>query len=137
MSAKPSISVVLIVFNGENFLAEAIESVVNQSLEDWELVVADDGSTDGTSDILRRYQEQLGSKMIICRHPGGQNRGMSAARNLGVEHASSDVVTFLDHDHGKLLFLYGPWGATSIGWNAINGFNLGEFKPCIRLQFHK
>ena len=98
MSAKPSISVVLIVFNGENFLAEAIDSVVNQSLEDWELVVTDDGSTDGTSDILRRYQEQLGSKMIICRHPGGQNRGMSAARNLGVAHASSDVVTFLDHD---------------------------------------
>ena len=79
MSAKPSISVVLIVFNGENFLAEAIDSVVNQSLEDWELVVTDDGSTDGTSDILRRYQDQLGSKMIICRHPGGQNRGMSAA----------------------------------------------------------
>ena len=88
----------LIVFNGENFLAEAIDSVVNQSFEDWELVVADDGSTDGTSDILRRYQEQLGAKMIICRHPGSQNRGMSASRNLGVQHASSDVVTFLDHD---------------------------------------
>ena len=59
MSAKPSISVVLIVFNGENFLAEAIDSVVNQSFEDWELVVADDGSTDGTSDMLKKIVSDL------------------------------------------------------------------------------
>ena len=98
MTSKPSISVVLIVFNGDNFLAEAIESVVSQVTGEWELIVADDGSTDGTSDIVRRYQERLGSQMVVCRHPGGQNLGMSATRNLGVKHASSDVVTFLDHD---------------------------------------
>jgi len=98
MSAPPRISVVLIVRDGERFLAEAIESVRAQAFEGWELLAVDDGSTDGTAAILARHAEALGDRMRVLRHPGGVNRGMSASRNLGIRESRGAYVTFLDHD---------------------------------------
>lgn len=98
MTAAPRISVVLIVHNGDDFVADAIASVRAQSLADWELVAVDDGSTDATADILARHAADLGPRMRVVRHPGGANRGMSASRNLGIHESRSGLVTFLDHD---------------------------------------
>lgn len=124
MSA-PRCSVLLIVFNGERFLSEAIGSVLEQSMSEWELLVVDDGSSDGS----RRVAESFAAKdqrVRVLAHPGGVNRGMSATRNLGLREARGESVAFLDHDDrfepAKLEAMLGlleahPAAAAAIGPN--------------------
>jgi glycosyltransferase involved in cell wall biosynthesis len=88
--ARNSISVVIPVFNGERFLAEALESVLAQSLPATELIVVDDGSTDGSAAVA----EGFGEVMLIRT----ENRGPAAARNTGVAESTGEVITFLDAD---------------------------------------
>src|SRR4051812_50064999 len=78
------------VFNGEPFIAEAIESVLAQSRPASELIVVDDGSTDGSAAVAARFPEV---KLIRT-----ENRGPAAARNTGVAESIGEVITFLDAD---------------------------------------
>jgi glycosyltransferase involved in cell wall biosynthesis len=87
---RNSISVVIPVFNGESFLAEAIESVLAQSLPASELMVIDDGSTDDSAGVAGRFSE-----VTLIRT---ENRGPAAARNTGVAESMGDLITFLDAD---------------------------------------
>lgn len=96
-SSVPRVSVVVIVYNGEDFLAEALQSIVAQTSADWEAIVVDDGSTDDTAAIIERFTQQ-DERFIAVRHEGGGNRGMSASRNAGVARARGEYITFLDHD---------------------------------------
>ncbi|NCF39873.1 MAG: glycosyltransferase [Planctomycetia bacterium] len=98
MTAQPRFSVVTIVRDGETHLAEAVASVRDQSVEDWELHIVDDGSIDGTLDLATRLAEEDSERIHVHRHPQGENRGMSASRNLGLRHATGEFVTWLDHD---------------------------------------
>lgn len=98
MDERPLVSVVMIAFNEERFIAEAIESVFAQTYRDWELVLVDDGSTDGTAAILRRTVLRDPSRIRCVTHPDGRNRGMSASRNLGVAHSRGEYIAFLDAD---------------------------------------
>jgi len=86
-----SVSVIIPVFNGERFLAEAIESVLAQAYHPLEIIVVDDGSTDSTGEIAHRFADQIS----YMRQP---NRGPAAARNAGLRHAQGDLINFLDHD---------------------------------------
>ncbi len=95
---EPRVSAIIIFLNEHRFLAQAIESVLAQTFTDWELVLVDDGSTDGSSDIARRYAEQYPGRIRYVEHPGHENRGMSASRNLGVRHARGAFIAFLDGD---------------------------------------
>ena len=83
----PRVSAIINFLNEERFLQEAIESVFAQSFNDWELLLVDDGSTDGSTGIARRYAEKNPGKVRYLIHEGRQNRGMSASRNLGVRNA--------------------------------------------------
>jgi len=94
----PEVSVVVIFKDAEDFLEEAIQSVRSQTLGGWELLLVDDGSSDGSTAIARRWAERDGERVHYLEHPGHENRGMSAARNLGVSRARADVVAFLDAD---------------------------------------
>jgi glycosyltransferase involved in cell wall biosynthesis len=94
----PKVSCIVIVYNGEKFLAEAIASVLAQSLVDWELLVVDDGSTDTSYQIAQRFAQTSPDKIRSLRHADGQNHGMSATRNLGLSHASGEYIAFLDAD---------------------------------------
>jgi glycosyltransferase involved in cell wall biosynthesis len=100
--ARPRVSVIIIFLNEERFLPEAVASVESQAGVDWELLLVDDGSTDGSGPWARarvRARTPGGTRLIrYLRHPGGVNLGMSAARNLGLRHAAGDWVTFLDAD---------------------------------------
>lgn len=96
--ASPQVSVVIIFKDAEDFLDEAIESVVAQTFRSWELLLVDDGSTDTSTAVARRYAEQNGGRIGYLEHPGHANRGMSATRNLGVSRARGEFVTFLDAD---------------------------------------
>ena len=92
----PLVSVVVPVFNAERFLAEAIESVIAQAWPHWELLLADDGSTDRSPEIARSYEKT--GKIRCLEHPGRANRGESATRNLGLRAGQGDLFAFLDAD---------------------------------------
>jgi glycosyltransferase involved in cell wall biosynthesis len=85
------VSCIVPVFNGERYLAQAIESVLQQTRAPCEIVVADDGSTDGTPDLARGYGPPV-------RYVRQDNAGPAAARNLGLRTARGDLIGFLDAD---------------------------------------
>ncbi len=95
--SPPAVSAIIICLNGEAFIEEAIESVRNQTFADWELIVVDDGSTDGTAAIV---ENAMGSdaRIRLVAHPGNANCGMSASRNLGMAQAAGRYIAFLDAD---------------------------------------
>lgn len=92
------ISVTIPVFDGEAFLAEAIESVLAQTHTHWELLLVDDGSTDRSTAIARQYAADCPDKIFYLEHPGHANRGLTASRNFGVRHARGQFLAFLDAD---------------------------------------
>jgi glycosyltransferase involved in cell wall biosynthesis len=93
---KPEISVV-IPTHGGRFLSAATRSVQAQTFEDWELVIVDDGSTDGTAEVARRLAAE-DPRVRVVTNP--RNSGIAAARNRGLASTSSSAayVAFLDHD---------------------------------------
>ncbi|HLX33013.1 MAG TPA: glycosyltransferase [Gaiellaceae bacterium] len=94
MTDPPTFSVIVPVFNAEETVAEAIESVQAQTCEDWELIAIDDGSTDGSSEVVARYAAaDPRIRLIPCAH-----RGAAAARNTGFEAARSTYCALLDAD---------------------------------------
>lgn len=92
------VSVVLPFLNAERFLRESVESVLAQTYPDWELVLVDDGSTDGSTAMALDYARRHPERVRYVEHPGHENRGISAARNLGVRHARGEFVAELDAD---------------------------------------
>jgi len=95
---NPRVTVITIFLNAEKFLVETIESVLTQTFDDWEYLLVDDGSTDSSSEIAQKYTANHPEKFRYLEHPGHINRGMSAARNLGLRHARGDCVAFIDAD---------------------------------------
>ncbi|PLX81061.1 MAG: glycosyltransferase family 2 protein [Desulfuromonas sp.] len=85
------VSVIVPVYNGERYLAEALSSILGQSLPPAEIIVIDDGSTDRTAEIAA-----ASSPAITCIRQ--ENAGAAAARNRGIETANGDFFAFLDHD---------------------------------------
>lgn len=98
VSSAPKVSAIIIFLNGEKFIGEAIESVLAQTFTDFELILVDDGSTDGATAIARGYAERFPDKVRYTEHPGHENRGMSASRNRGIALARGDYLAFLDAD---------------------------------------
>lgn len=91
MNPTIQVSVVIPVFNGERFLAEAVRSVEAQSVSEVEILAVDDGSTDGTAEVAAGF----GGRIRLVRQA---NLGPAAARNRGIRLARADVVAFLDAD---------------------------------------
>jgi len=95
---KSFVSAITIFLNEERFIKEAIESVLSQTYDHWELLLVDDGSTDRSTEIARWFAERYPSKVRYLEHHGHENRGMSASRNLGVRHAKGTHIAYLDGD---------------------------------------
>lgn len=89
--SRPLISVMIGAYNAEPYLAEAIDSVFAQTHQPLELIVVDDGSTDGTADVARGYGDRL-------TFTGQENMGNGGARNTAVRHARGQYFAFLDAD---------------------------------------
>jgi glycosyltransferase involved in cell wall biosynthesis/SAM-dependent methyltransferase len=98
MTSEPGVSVVICCLDGERFLREAIESVFAQSYDDWEILFVDDGSRDGSRRIAEEAAARRPGRIRILEHPGRANRGISASRNLALEHARGRLLAFLDAD---------------------------------------
>lgn len=90
---RPAVAVVLPVYNGRRFLREALESVLAQTLRPAELVVVDDGSEDGSTEVLDGFAAPFPVRLV--RQANG---GQSAARNRGVRETTAELVAFLDQD---------------------------------------
>ena len=87
----PLVSVVIPVFNGERFLREAVQSVLDQQYSPLEIIVVDDGSTDNTASVARSLPESV-------RYLHQTNQGPAAARNRGIEQAQGSLIAFADAD---------------------------------------
>jgi len=101
----PRFSVIIPAYNSENTLARAIDSLLAQNYPAQEIIVVDDGSTDGTPDVVARYGKKL-------RYIRQDNAGVSSARNHGVKAASGDWLAFLDADdwyYPDRLRLHAEW----------------------------
>jgi glycosyltransferase involved in cell wall biosynthesis len=94
----PVVSVIVIFLDPGTFLNEAIESIRRQTFAHWEVVLVDDGSTDGSSGFARALCEQDPVRFRYLDHPGHENRGTSASRNAGLAAARGRYVAFLDAD---------------------------------------
>lgn len=87
-------SVIIPVYNVEAYLRDCLDSVLNQTCADWEVICVNDGSTDGSTDILAAYAARE-SRLKVITQPNG---GLSAARNAGMREAEGDYILFLDSD---------------------------------------
>jgi glycosyltransferase involved in cell wall biosynthesis len=103
MDRSRLVSVVIPSYNSLNFIADTLASVYAQSFSSFEVIVVDDGSTDGSWELLHKLKSELYSNLIILCHEGRQNRGESLARALAVSVSSGQYIAFLDADD-----LFGP-----------------------------
>lgn len=92
------VSIIVIFLNTEKFIQEAIESVISQTYENWELLLVDDGSTDSSTAIAREFADRYPDKILYLEHENHQNRGKSTSRNLGIGKAKGEYIAFLDAD---------------------------------------
>ncbi|MCW2848026.1 MAG: tagF 3 [Marmoricola sp.] len=90
----PALSLVIPVYNVREWIRPALDSVLTQSLEDIEFIVVDDGSTDGSADIVREYAAEDDRIRIVTK----ENAGLGAARNTGAEYATGEFIAFFDSD---------------------------------------
>lgn len=88
------VSVIIPVYNVEKYLRECIDSILNQTLRDLELICVDDGSTDGSLEILHEYEKADSRVKVLTQH----NMGAGAARNKGLAIATGEYLSFLDSD---------------------------------------
>ena len=88
------ISVIVPVYNVEKYLAECLDSILNQTYTDLEIICVNDGSTDNSLKILNEYAQKDNRIKVISQ----KNKGLSGARNTGIKHSSSEYLTFIDSD---------------------------------------
>ena len=88
------ISVIIAAYNSEEFVVETIESILNQTIDDFEIIAVNDGSTDNTLQILNGYAEKYENFLVIDK----ENGGPASARNLGIDIARGDYIFFFDAD---------------------------------------
>jgi glycosyltransferase involved in cell wall biosynthesis len=95
---EPLVSVIMPVYNRSWCVGEAIESVLATGYPSLELLAVDDGSTDGTSEVLDSYAGRFPGIIKVLVHPGRLNRGIAVSRNLGVASSQGRYLAFLDSD---------------------------------------
>lgn len=123
----PKVSVICIFYNAERFIAEAVDSVLAQDFRDFELLLADDGSTDSSSAIAKDYESRFPGIVRYLEFDDHSNRGMSAARNLGIRNAKGEFLAFIDSDDRwrteklqQQVEIMAEWPAAAMLCGAVN-----------------
>ncbi len=94
----PLVSVIIPFLDEVAYLAGAVETVLDQSTSSWELLLVDDGSTDGSGELADEMAAKDPGRIRVLRHPGGVNRGLAASGNLGLSEARAGAIAFLHAD---------------------------------------
>lgn len=94
MKNRPIISIIVPIYNVESYLERCIESILNQSFKEFELILVNDGSTDSCKDICNEYKKR-DSRIVVVNK---KNEGVSSARNLGLDLAKGEYIGFIDPD---------------------------------------
>jgi glycosyltransferase involved in cell wall biosynthesis len=123
------VSVVIPAYNGDRYLGAAIDSVLGQTYQDYEIIVVDDGSTDNTAQVAKQYGKAV-------RYLSQTNQGVAASRNLGLAAAMGDYIAFLDQDdlflpdklssQVALLDRDDKLGMVNSGWQIYRGDSLSD-----------
>lgn len=92
---KPKVSVIIPVYNSEKYISKCIESVLNQTFQDFEIIVINDGSKDNSQSILENYKQKYSEKIVLVKQ---QNMGVSKTRNKAIEMARGEYIMFIDND---------------------------------------
>jgi len=98
MNPDSLVTVITTFYNSDKYITEAIESVLSQNYQNWELILVDDGSTDKSTEIALYYTKKYPDKVRYFEHENHENKGMSASRNLGIKNSRGEYVCFLDSD---------------------------------------
>jgi len=136
MSEESLVSVVIIFRDAASFLDQAVESVFAQTYSNWDLVLVDDGSTDGSSRLAIRWAEEHAGRVAYLAHPNHTNRGMSASRNLGIRHSRGAYLSFLDADDvwfpntlAEQVALLQTWTAAAMVYGPIQWWYSWTHRP--------
>ncbi|MEL6927407.1 MAG: glycosyltransferase family A protein [Cyanobacteria bacterium J06600_6] len=123
------VSVIIPAYNGDRYLGEAIDSVLRQTYQDYEIIIVDDGSTDNTAQVAQQYGDSV-------RYLNQRNQGVAASRNFGLAAALGDYLAFLDQDdlflphklakQVELLDRDADLGIVNSGWQICQGDDLPE-----------
>ncbi len=97
LNTKPLVSIIIPTFNREDVIAETLQSVINQTYNNWEIIIVDDGSTDKTYNKILNFIEQY-PKQIKFFNRTTVKKGGSVCRNIGIEKSNGDFIIFLDSD---------------------------------------
>lgn len=145
MTNNPLVSIVLPTYNGSRYLDQAIQSILNQTYQNWELIIVDDGSTDETPSIISRYT-MLDPRVRSIRHP--TNRRLPAALNTGFAHAKGKYLTWTSDDnyyrpnaiatmvvflenHPEVDIVYADWTIIDENGNVIGYRKVGHFTELV------
>lgn len=140
LTERRTVSIIVPVYNKKPYLRRCLDSIANQTDKSAQVILIDDGSTDGSTAICAQYREKYGWDLWCT-----QNRGVSAARNLGLERATGDFVTFMDADdtfepeavdvmtriarHDFNIYQFGHY-------RYMNGANVAPVKRCAPKRFY-
>lgn len=139
MDASPHVSVAMPVYNAERYLVETVESILSQTFRDFELVAVDDGSTDGSLEILKQFAERDSRLRIISRRRtgivGARNDGLASSRGEWIAAIDNDDVMLPDRIGRQVDYLRRNSGCVAVGGAALlidpDGDPLFEYRPPI------
>ncbi|MCZ0702104.1 glycosyltransferase involved in cell wall biosynthesis [Natronobacillus azotifigens] len=120
-----TISVIMPTYNNETFISQAIDSILNQTFQDFELIIVDDGSKDRTTDIVQNYVDTYPSKLKLIKH--ANNRGAAEARNTGIKQSTTDILMLADSDD-----VQGPNRIEAL-YQGLKGYDL-VFNECLMID---
>lgn len=99
----PKVSVIVPVYNVEKYIEKCLNTLVNQTLQDIEIIVVNDGATDNSEKIIKEFLEKYPEKIVYLKK---ENGGLSDARNFGIPYAKGEYIAFVDSDDYVETFMY-------------------------------
>lgn len=93
---SPKLSIIIPVYNVENYIKHCLDSIKSQTMNDFEIIIVNDGATDNSETIIKEYQKN--NPELIIKYFKKENGGLASARNYGVKYADGDYISFIDPD---------------------------------------